>query len=299
MTMRTDERDMTETTTRSDAGTNERRAGRGGRGPRTVDRPSSAGRRWRTLASQVGFVLGIGVVWQVLLNTKVLDAFWVPSPVGILDQLVRGLFRAEVRDALGATLSETLVGFAISAVAGVLTGLALFELEWLFRMTQPFIVLFNNLPRLVFAPLLVLYFGVGSTSRVIFVVISVYIVVILNTIAGLQSADSDHLRLARALGATRWQTFRQFRLPSAIPTIFVGLQIGMNLSLVSAIVSEILTGGSGLGALVSRYTDAYQFNQVFAVILVMAILGTLLSVVIRLVESYLLRWRRFEFRGLH
>src|SRR5262249_31092710 len=130
------------------------------------------------------------------------------------------------------------------------------------------------------------------------VVTMVFFVVLLNTYAGFAAADRDHLMLAKVLGASRWKRFFSFLFPSAIPAIFVGLQLGLTYSFMGAVIGEIITGGSGLGALIATYSAAYDSAKVFADLLLMAIVATALSGLIKAVEFRLLGWRRHELRGL-
>jgi len=144
----------------------------------------------------------------------------------------------------------------------------------------------------------VLWLGVGTWSHIVLVITMVFFVVLLNTYAGLSSADRDHLLLAKVLGASRWKLFVSFLFPSAIPAIFVGLQLGLTYSFMGAVIGEIITGGSGLGAQIATYSSTYDSAKVFADLLLMAIVATALSAVIKAVESRLLGWRRYELRGL-
>jgi NitT/TauT family transport system permease protein len=252
-----------------------------------------------TLGLQILCVALFIGAWQILVNAKVFNPLWTSTPRAVWDAIPEELSSSSVRGALGYTLIEVFAGFGISAVGGIISGVLFFEVPILYQAIRPFITLFNNMPRLIFAPLLVLYFGIGVASRVALVVSLTYIVILLNTLGGLQNSDPDHLRLAKALGAGRVVTFTKFRLPAAIPSIFVGLQLGLNFSLTGAIVGELLTGGNGIGALVSIYMSDYATAQVFADILIIAILATILAALMRALERWLLAWRRLALRGLH
>jgi NitT/TauT family transport system permease protein len=154
------------------------------------------------------------------------------------------------------------------------------------------------MPRLALTSLFVLWLGVGSKSHIVLVVTMVFFVVLLNTYAGFSSCDRDHLLLAKVLGASRWKLFTSFLFPSAIPAIFVGLQLGLTYSFMGAVIGEIITGGSGLGALIATYAATYDSAKVFADLLLMAIVATVLSGLIKAAESRLLGWRKHELRGL-
>jgi NitT/TauT family transport system permease protein len=249
------------------------------------------------LACQVAFVLLVAGIWQGLVEINVIKPLFSSTPVPVAKAFFAQFGSSTFRTALGYTVYETFAGFLLAAVTGFLSGLVLFEIPFLYEVTRPFVTLFNNLPRLVFAPIIVLYFGIGPDARIVLVFSIAYIIVLLNTLAGLQNCSPDHLLLSKALGASRTATFMKFRLPSATPTIFVGLQLALTYSVTGAIVGEMLTGGDGLGSLLASYTTTYATDKLMADILIMAVLATAISVAMRLLELRILRWKKYEFNG--
>lgn len=250
----------------------------------------------KAIALQIAFAAAVIGLWQLLASTRVVDPFWTSEPSSIWSALLNELGSGTFQSAFGITLYETIMGFLISVVAGIVSGVVLFSAPLLFTVLRPFITLFNNLPRLVFAPLLVVYLGLGSWSRITLVISVVYVMVVLNTMAGLRSCEADHLFLAKAMGARRIATFVKFMLPSAIPSIFVSLQLGLTFAFLSAILGELMSGGDGLGSLISSDLSVYAFGNVFALLFIMAVVATIMSSLIRLLERRLLAWRRYEFR---
>lgn len=254
--------------------------------------------RWVVLAAQIGLVVLVGGLWEVLARADVLPVIYVSRPFAIVKALWDGLVHGAMLHALWLTLLETVTGFVIASTLGVLVGVAIYEVPILERVLRPFVTAFNNLPRLALTPLFVLWLGVGFESHVALVVTMVFFVVLLNTYAGFQSTDRDYLLLAKVLGTSRWKLFRDFIFPAATPTIFVGLQLGLTYSFMGAVIGEIITGGTGLGALISQYSATYNSAAVFALLLLMALVATALSALIRRLETFLLRWRVVEQRGL-
>lgn len=270
----------------------------------SVERPSGADSptfwqsRWTVLGAQIALVLVVGGAWELLSRLSVLPVIYVSEPSAILVALYQGLAGGPMLGALGLTLLETITGFVIASILGVLVGVAIYEIPFLEKILRPFITALNNLPRLALTPLFVLSLGVGFVSHVSLVVTMVFFVVLLNTYAGFQTTDRDYLLLAKVLGTSRWKLFRDFIFPAATPTIFVGLQLGLTYSFMGAVIGEIITGGTGLGALVSTYSATYNSAAVFALLLLMALVATAMSIAVRSVEMSLLRWRKFEQRGL-
>lgn len=254
---------------------------------------------WLTvLALQLAVVVVAAGIWQFLSVRGTLPNIYVSRPTSIVVALYHGLADGSLTSALGTTMYETIVGFVIASVVGILGGMALYESPLLERVSRPFLTAANNMPRLALTSLFVLWLGVGSKSHIVLVVTMVFFVVLLNTYAGLSSCDRDHLLLAKVLGASRWKLFTSFLFPSAIPAIFVGLQLGLTYSFMGAVIGEIITGGSGLGALIATYAATYDSAKVFADLLLIAIVATVLSGLIKAAESRLLGWRKHELRGL-
>jgi NitT/TauT family transport system permease protein len=264
--------------------------------------PAGPGRRWRGLLLvpllQLGLLVALAVTWEVLGRARVLPDNYTSRPSEILPALWSGLVSGtDLRSALGVTLYETVLGFVIASVAGFLIGVLFYQVPLLERVWRPFISAANNMPRLALTPLFVLWLGIGTSAHVVLVITMVFFVVLLNTMAGFATSSRDHLVLARVLGASRLKLYSRFLLPSAIPSIFVGLQLGLTYSFMGAVIGEMITGGQGLGAQIVIYSATYSSDKVFADLLLMAIVAALLSGLIKLLEVRLLRWRTYELRS--
>jgi NitT/TauT family transport system permease protein len=258
---------------------------------------------WRprilTFGLQILFLVVIVAAWQLASDHAVFNPDFISKPTDIVKALWNGLVHGQMLSGLGITLRETVIGFLISSAAGIVVALTLYEVPLLYRATRPYITALNNLPRLALAPLFVLWFGIDAESRIALIISFVFFVILLNTYAALQNSNRDHLLLAKAIGAGRIETFTKFILPAAIPTIFAGLQLGLTYSFLGAVVAEILSGGTGLGAQISVYQSTYDTASMFADLVLMAVVATILSGGMRMLESRLLRWRRYELRGLN
>lgn len=250
------------------------------------------------LGLQILFAAFVAGTWQGIVEAGWVDPLFVSKPFDIVQALYNLLVHGALAGDLATTIYETAVGFAISVVAGILSALVLLELPILQRTMSPFITAANNLPRLALAPLFVLWFGIGATTRIVLIVSLVYFIILINTYAGLQSTERDHLMLARVVGASRWQTFVRFRLPAALPTMFAGFQLGLTYAFLGAVIAEMISGGNGLGAELSTYTATFNTANVFADLLLMALVATALAGAMRVLERYALGWRRYELRGL-
>jgi NitT/TauT family transport system permease protein len=254
--------------------------------------------RLAVLAIQVAIVAVVLVVWEWQARAGNLSDAFFSRPSRIFPALWEGLFtNGELRPALRETLYETTVGFAIASAAGFAVGVLFFQYPFLERVWRPFVNAANNMPRLALTPLFVLWLGIGRPAHIALVITMVFFVMLLNTMAGLNTVSRDQLLLARVLGASHRKRYVRFLLPSAVPSLFVGLQLGLSYSFMGAVIGEIISGGSGLGASIATYSATYQSQKVFADLFLIAIVATLLSFVIKGLERRLLRWRNYELRS--
>jgi NitT/TauT family transport system permease protein len=189
------------------------------------------------------------------------------------------------------TLGETLVGFGLAVIAGSVAAFFLYQWPTLAEVCRPFITALNNLPRIALTPLFVLWLGFGPASRVALVISLSFFVVLLSGLAGLQSANPEHLRLARLLGASRVQSVVTFVLPGALPTYFAGLQLALTYAFLGAVVGEMLAGAGGLGGEIQLSIATYRTDDFFAALLLVAVMATILSALLQLLERRFLGWR--------
>lgn len=236
--------------------------------------------------------------WQLVADEQWVNPLFISRPSDIALAFWDGLAKSTLLSPLWTSLLETVAGFVIAAAAGVLAGLVLSVVPVLQDTVWPFVVAANSLPRLALVPLFVVWFGIGSPARVVLIVTVVFFIVLVNTIAGLRGCSRDHLVLARTLGAGPVRTLRVFMLPSAAPTIFAGLQLGLTYSFLGAVVAEMISGGTGLGAQLATFSSNYNTAGMFADLLLMGIVAALLSGLMTLLERWVLAWRQFEYRGL-
>lgn len=231
-------------------------------------------------------------VWEYLSRNRIINPLFIGIPTEIAKFLWVGLFIefTLVRDLLW-TLVGTFLAFSIGSVLGIATGLLFITWPWVERFSDPFFSALNALPRIALAPLFLLWFGLGIWSKVALGASLTYFIVLSSAVAGIRSTNADHLTLSRTLGASKGQIFARVTLPSAVPTIFSGLRLGLIYALLGVIAGEIIAAQHGLGQLLSFLAGSFQISGVFAVLFVLAILGTSLIAGMNMVEKRLLRWQ--------
>ena len=188
------------------------------------------------------------------------------------------------------TLYEVIVGFAIALVVGMVFGAVLGRMVWLERAVQPAIVAFQVIPKVAFIPIFVIWFGFGTTSKIIMAAILAFFPIMLNVMLGVRSVDRGHRDVMRGLGASRWATFRDMELPTTLPYVFAGAEVAIVFSVIGAIVGEYLGGSEGLGYLVVSSLNALDAPRLFAVIVLLAVLGSLLYIAVTTVKRLVIPW---------
>ena len=230
-------------------------------------------------------------LWQIAANRQWTDPVFTGSPLGIAqflyDETVKGLLVSE----LAWTMGGALISFAVGSVAAVTTGLLFLAKPRLEGLLNPIFTALNSMPRIALAPLFLIWFGLGLGSKIAMGASLTYFIVLSSTLAGGRAVTADHLQLATVLDASAVQRFFRFVLPSAIPTLFVGLRLGLIYALLGVVGSEIIASEHGLGQMISILAAGFKTNGVLGIIIVLAILGSLLSAIMNRIEARLLFWR--------
>jgi NitT/TauT family transport system permease protein len=259
--------------------------------PATVRRGRlTADRLWLPLSA----LLLIGL-WEGLIRAFSIPSVLLPSPLSALAALWRGLAAwgpASLWPHLWATLQEIVVGFAAGALLGLALGIVVALSPLAQRILRPYVLMFQAIPKVAIAPLFVVWLGFGIASKIALSVVVVFFPVFVNTVSGIRSVPAPLLDLMASLGATRRQTLTTAILPSALPFVFAGLEIAAVYSVIAAIVSEFVGGQRGLGVLLLQRNNTLDLAGVFAILLVLGVLGVGLSKLIEAARRRIVFWER-------
>jgi NitT/TauT family transport system permease protein len=238
------------------------------------------------------FIAALLAVWQAVAWAGRIDPIFIGDPIGIARFLFNGFFvNQSLLLHLFWTITSTLIAFGLGTAAGIAVGLLFVMYPTAERFLDPILNGLNALPRIALAPLFLLWFGLGVASKIALGFSLTFFIVLASTTAGARAISQDHITLARTLGASGSQVFREITLPGAVPTIFSGLRLGLIYALLGVIGGEIIAAQFGLGQLLAYLAGTFQINGVFGVLFILAILGTLLTYAMTQVELRLLRWR--------
>ena len=247
--------------------------------------------RASVLASQIAVGAALLAVWQTLVSLKILDAFFVSRPSDIVQRVARWMASGTLWGHLAVTLEESLLGLIVGAALGISLGFALARSPFLARVFDPYIKMLNAVPRVVLAPLFLLWFGLGIWSKVALAVTLVFFVMFFNTFQGVRDADRVLIDNVRMLGATERQLVRHVLVPSALTWIFSSLQTSLGFAMVGAVVGEYLGATRGLGYVISQAEGTFDTTGVFAGMTVLGIVVVIVSAAVTRLERWLLRWK--------
>lgn len=258
---------------------------------------STSGRRTAIWGIRLGLLVVVAGAWQFTSSAGLVNPLFIGSPQHIIGRFFAQLTSSIVTVSLRATVVEMLIGLAIGAALGFLAGWVLTEIELLETAVGPLLSALNSLPRIALAPLFILWFGLGMSSKIALSVSLVFFVMLLNTQAGLSQTDADVNLLASSLGLSGWKRMRLFDLPNALPSLTAGLELSIVYSFLGVVTSELVGGSVGLGVALNQEATAFQTNDFFATLLILAITTTFFVQVLHKISSQLLAWRAFETGG--
>jgi len=252
---------------------------------------------WRQIepaALGLGSIALLLIVWEALPHLVTLGAgtkmfFATPSRVAatLWGMMATGTLWAP----LGVSAAGFTVGLVLSIVVGLPLGVLLGRSRTLNAMFDPFITAFNATPRLVFLPLLMLWFGLGVWSKVVIVFIGALFPLLINTYEGVRNADRLLINVVRSFGASEWDVARLVVVPNALPYIIAGLRLAIGRAILGVVVAEFFGAEQGLGVVMVQAASRYQVDIVFSGLIVFAVLSLIMTGMVKLLENRLSRWR--------
>jgi NitT/TauT family transport system permease protein len=240
---------------------------------------------WRVL-----LIAGLLLAWELAAG-RLFNEFWSSKPSLIAARLWTMLWSGELARHTGATVSEAGLGLLCGGLLGVLIGVVLARRPRVSQVIDPVVMGLYGLPRVALAPLFVLWFGIGLLSKVMMALSMVLFIFLLNTLEGIRTIDADQIDLLRTMRAGRWYTLRRLILPAIVPWIIASVRIGIGLSLVGAVVGELIGANRGLGWYVEKSGGQLDTTGAFAGLAVLLVLAVVANQLVVLIEQPLTKWR--------
>ncbi|MCB8823193.1 ABC transporter permease [Microvirga rosea] len=229
-------------------------------------------------------------VWHYSVFFFSVDPTVLPSPADVGSALYTGLVRGTLHVHVLATLKAAAMGFVVGCCAGVGLGVLLGEFRVGARFIFPVVVALQAMPVVAIAPLLIVWLGIGTESKVFLAAIVCFFPTFVNTFSGMHASKSELLDLYKAAGASRWLTLRDVKLPSAAHFIFTGLQIAVVLSLTGCVVGEFIAATSGLGYVIKSLAGQLDVSMMFAAIFTLSALGMACGLLVRTLHRAIVFW---------
>lgn len=277
----------------------------------------------RVVLTQLVIVLVILICWQwaFLLNKQfdllipdVMDPYFISTPYEIWIRLLRAACITDRNNdwligshaafstclessdnnlwtATAVTLRNTFWGFTIGVISGFAAGLVLGRSLFLSRVFEPFIVAFNSIPRIALVPLIIMMFGIGDASKIATAWVLVFFLVFFNTFEGARQVDRDLISVARLLHAREWQVTTKVIIPSTLTWVFASLSPAVSYALIGVIVAEFVGTERGLGRLIMEAEARGEASVMMGTIFVLMIVGVVVSMIVKRIQRYLLRWQ--------
>lgn len=247
-------------------------------------------RRW-IRACQWGLLLLLVVLWEVLARAGVIDSFILSQPSRIWRTWVSMFRDGELWLHLGVTVYETLVGFLLGVALGVGLAVLLWWSDFIAKVSEPYLVVLNSLPKIALGPVIIIIVGAG-TEAIIFMALAISLIVtVLEMLGGFRRTDPDAIRMAATFGATKGQIFRKIVLPSNIGTLFGSLKINIGLSLVGVIAGEFLVSKAGLGYLIVYGGQVFKLDLVMASVIILSVVAALMYQAVVTLQKLVARHR--------
>jgi NitT/TauT family transport system permease protein len=248
-------------------------------------------RRTAELALTIAAPVVLLLIWEILSRTRTIDPLFWPPP-STLWGTVKTLFME--KDLLGdieISLLRILGGFVIGTIPGVALGLAM-GLFWPVRVFfMPIAAAIYAVPKIAVLPLVIIIFGIGETSKVMIVAVSIFFLVALNTMSGVLEIDRSYRDVAMNLGASRWELFWTVALPGALPAIFTGMRLSLGFALIVIVGTEFLAADKGIGYMIWQSYQTLRIQQMFVGLIITGIMGWGLTLLLNLIEHLVMPWR--------
>ncbi len=253
----------------------------------------SARTRHRLMVNAARVVLFVVVVvlWQIGSNLGLFDPGVVPSPIAIWQHLVKWTLDGTLWFHSWITIQETVAGFLIGSIGGIVFGFAIGRYPALSEVLDPFILAIYSVPKVALAPLFLVWFGIGIFMKIVLAAVTVLFIVFFNTLAGIRNVDRDLVDAVWLMGAKPRDILLKVLVPSAMSWALTGVRIAIPYALIGAIIGELIASNRGIGYLISSSASAYDTAGVFAALIVLTILAMLLNAIVDEIDRRLSKWK--------
>ncbi len=242
-------------------------------------------------------VVGFVSLWQAIVSLRLVNPFFLPSPLSVAKALIETLGSGELAFHGGITLVRIFHGFFWGALIGLCLGIPAGWSNKIYEAINPFIAATYPLPKVALLPLIIVYLGIGEMSRLVIIALAVFYIVLINTVVGVRNVDPILVMAAQDLGAKTFQIFKKVIFPGALPMIFAGIRLGMGISFLSTVVTEMIFGDKGLGYFLGVRGNMMDMTGIFAGLTLLGGLSILVTMFLEWVSRKTMPWSR-DIQGI-
>ena len=254
----------------------------------TYDRETSS-RRWQRWLTPLVLLAFVGL-WELIVVVGQYPTFILPSPRIVARRGMIAITDGSLLRHTLITLQEVFGGLVLGLSVALVLGYILAKSRTVERLIAPYLAASQAVPIVALAPLLVIWFGTGSLSKILVCALTLFFPVLINTIVGIRGVDAELVELMRSLQATRWQVFKHLELPASLPVLLGGLKIGVTLSVIGAVVSEFVGADRGLGFLVNLARGLFDTPLMFVALFTLMAIALAMYLGVSTLETHLLKW---------
>ncbi|AGP60603.1 ABC transporter permease [Streptomyces rapamycinicus] len=241
------------------------------------------------LLSSALFAVLLGI-WETAVRVAGVSPIIVPPPSEVFTALWDGILDGQLAFHTWVTLQEIIGGFLLAVAFALATALLVTQWKVAEKAVLPLVVVVQTVPKVAMAPMLLIWFGFGMTSKTLTTALIAFFPLLINAILGLNSAGSDEQNMLRSFGASRWQVLRRLRIPAALPHVIAGLDSAAVLSVLGAIVAEFVGAQAGLGYVIQASNTQLDTASMFAVLVILSVIGLCLHFLITGVGKKIAFW---------
>ena len=250
-------------------------------------------KKYLILLTQISILVGFLALWEFLANKNIIDSFITSQPSRILTTFLN-LSSNDLLKHIWVTSYETIVGFLLGTVLGIIIAIILWWSNFLSKVSEPFLVILNSLPKVALGPIIIIWVGAGTPAIIVMAIAISLIVTILENLNGFLKTDTEIIKMAHTFKATKMQVLTKIVIPANLSTFINSLKVNIGLSLVGVISGEFLVSKAGLGYLIVYGGQVFKLDLVMTSVIILGIVAGLMYSIVLLLEKFILNSKKFK-----
>ncbi len=250
-------------------------------------------KKYLILLTQISILVGFLALWEFLANKNIIDSFITSQPSRILTTFLN-LSSNDLLKHIWVTSYETIVGFLLGTLLGIIIAIILWWSNFLSKVSEPFLVILNSLPKVALGPIIIIWVGAGTPAIIVMAIAISLIVTILENLNGFLKTDTEIIKMAHTFKATKMQVLTKIVIPANLSTFINSLKVNIGLSLVGVISGEFLVSKAGLGYLIVYGGQVFKLDLVMTSVIILGIVAGLMYSIVLLLEKFILNSKKFK-----